>query len=207
MDDSYSNDFLAPKQSRAKKTLQDIVESAEALIQSGDTDSVTTEKLSAHSGYSVGGIFHYFKKREDIFVYVFMLRRQKKCAELAEMIRTHSPQADIASFITAIVNASVGEFGKYRLKILQFMLRTYYKRAENPLNFDTLSNTVVNDWINAIHLDQTNTFADMDQDELIINMRALIIAIRTPFFENSPIAGTEKHKMLAIKLGVKLFGK
>lgn len=207
MDDSYSNDFQPPKQLRAKKTLQDIIESAEMLIQSSDTDSVTTEKLSAHSGYSVGGIFHYFKKRDDIFVYVFMLRRQKKFAEIAEMIRAHSQQADITSFITTVVDASVGEFNKYRLKILQFMLRTYFKRAQNPLNFDALSYTLVNDWMNAINQDQTNTFAHMDQEELVINMRALIIAIRTPFFENNPIAGTEKHKMIAIRLGVKLFGK
>lgn len=207
MHDFHNSDLQTPKQLRAKKTLQDIVESAEALIQSGDTDSVTTEKLSAHSGYSVGGIFHYFKKREDIFVYVFMLRRQKKCAELAEMIRTHSPHADIVSFITAIVDTSVGEFGKYRLKILQFMLRTYYKRAESPLNFDAISQLLIDDLLKAIERDQTKTFAHLDQDELFINMRALAVAIRTPFFENSPIAGTEKHKKIAIKLGIKLFGK
>lgn len=207
MHDFHNSDLQTPKQLRAKKTLQDIIESAEHLIKSGDIESVTTEKLSAHSGYSIGGIFHYFKKRDDVFVYLFMLRRQKKCAELTEMIRAHSPRSDITSFITTIVNAGVNELGKYRLKTLQFMLRTYYKRAENPLNFDTLSNTVLKDWVNAIHQDQTDTFAHMDQDELIINLRALLIAVRTPFFESSPIAGTDKHKQIAIKLGVKLFGK
>ena len=60
---------------------------------------------------------------------------------------------------------------------------------------------------NAIHHDQTNTFAYMEQDELSLNMNALLIAMRTPFFESSPIAGTDKHKQIAIKLGVKLFGK
>jgi len=205
--DLYDNDSKPPKQSRAKKTLQDIVESAEALIKSGDTDSVTTEKLSAYSGYSVGGIFHYFKKRDDIFVYIFMRRRQKKCNEIAEMIRAHNSQADITSFITAIVDIGIGELRKYRLKILQFLLRTYYNRAKNPLNLDALNLTLVDDWINAIHQDQTNTFAHMDQDELAINMNALLIAIRTPFFENNLIAGTDKHKKIAIKLGVKLFGK
>jgi hypothetical protein len=60
--DLYDNDSKPPKQSRAKKTLQDIVESAEALIKSGDTDSVTTEKLSAYSGYSVGGDFSLLQK-------------------------------------------------------------------------------------------------------------------------------------------------
>jgi hypothetical protein len=136
-----------------------------------------------------------------------MRRRQKKCNEIAEMIRAHNSQADITSFITAIVDIGIGELRKYRLKILQFMLRTYYNRAKNPLNLDALNLTLVDDWINAIHQDQTNTFAHMDQDELAINMNALLIAIRTPFFENNLIAGTDKHKKIAIKLGVKLFGK
>lgn len=207
MHDFHNSDLQTPKQLRAKKTLHDIIESAEHLIKSGDIESVTTAKLSAHSGYSIGGIFHYFKKRDDIFVYLFMQKRHQKCIELAQMIRAHSPQADITSFISKIVNTGIGELAKHRLKILQFMLRTYFKRAENPLNFDAISQLLIDDWLKAIERDQTKTFAHLDQDELFINMRALTAAMRTPFFESSPIAGTDKHKMLAIKLGVKLFGK
>lgn len=170
MSDFINNDFQQPKQLRAQKTLQDIAESTEQLIRSGDIESVTTEKLSAMSGYSVGGIFHYFKKRDDIFVYVLMRRRQKKFAELAELIRAHSPQADITSFITAIINEAFGEFGKFKLKIIKFMLQIYFRRAQNPENFDTISQMLINDWMHAASQDQTGTFAHLDKDELSISM-------------------------------------
>jgi len=207
LSDFINNDFQQPKQLRAQKTLQDIVESTEQLIKSGDIESVTTENLSATSGYSAGGIFHYFKKRDDIFVHVLMQRRQKKFAEFAKMIRAHSPQADITNFITAIVNESIGELGKFKLKVIQFLLRAYLRRTKSPENFDAHSQILVDDWMHAINQDQTNTFSRLDKDALIISMRAFQTAVRAPFYEGSPIAGTEKHKTIAINIGVRLFGK
>jgi len=202
-----SNNLQTPKQLRAQKTLQDIVESTEKLIKAGDIESVTSENLSALSGYSVGGIFHYFKKRDDIFVHLFMIKRQQKIAEIAQIIRAHSPQADINSFITELVNVAINTLSRFRLKIIQYLLRTYFRRAKNPESFDALTDIVMDDWMRAINQDQTNTFALMDKDELMINIKAFQMAVRTPFFEGDPIAGTEKHKRIAINIGVKLFGK
>ena len=202
-----SHAYQMPKQLRARKTLQDIAETTEQLIKSGDIESFTSEKLSALSGYSAGGIKHYLENRDDIFVHVFMTKRRQKFLELSEIINAHSPHADVNSLITAIVDNSIGDLGRFKLKVMQFMLHKYYRRARNPENFDLLSSMLIDSFMHAASQDQTNTFALMDKDELAINLKALNVAISGPFYQNSPIAGTEKHKAIAIRLGVKLFGE
>lgn len=207
MTDFGSNDFQLPKQQRSLKTLQDIIEATGSLIQSEGLDVATAENISAKSGYSIGGIFHHFKKIDYIFLHLFMIKRKHNIAEIGEIIRSHNPQHDITRLITTIVDFCVSEIGAYRIKTLQFMVRVYFKHTKNPENFDAIFDVLLDDLAQAIKKDQTNTFATLDAEELKLNLRAFQMILRSPVYEGSPMAGSEKHRSISINIGIKLFGR
>jgi AcrR family transcriptional regulator len=63
-DDNFS--VKKPKQERAQKAIEDILDSAQELSDEGLIELLNARALSEKSGYSVGTIYRYFEKFDDI---------------------------------------------------------------------------------------------------------------------------------------------
>lgn len=192
---------------RSEKTLADLAESTEHLIRTGDIDSVTSEKLAALSGYSVGGIFHHFKKIDYAFVHLYDYKREKKLLELKSLIQQHDPNDDITVLVNNFVNVVLKEVSKRRMNVLSYLIRSYLKRTENPEKYDEKTDILLDDLLLAAERDKTGTFANLDRDCLMLRLRAFLMAFRAPYFEGNSIAGTKKHISEVVKIGIILFGK
>jgi hypothetical protein len=53
--------------------------------------------------------------------------------------------------------------------------------------------------------DQTNTFVKFTESELRLRIRAFQAVIRSPFFEDSAMAGTSEHTEIACSLVMNIF--
>lgn len=203
----YFDEFeiKTPNQQRAKKTLADIVESIEALSQSGDLSNLKTRELSAHSGYALGTIFHHFRKLDDIFIYVFLVRRRKAISNIAEIINKHPSNQPLSVLASNVLNGFIQELSRPNRKTLLFVMSQFFKRTKNPQLINMEADVLIPVWMNASQRDKTNTIFNFSANELRSRFRAIQSVVRSPFFEDDVIAGTAEHKEIALNIFMKLF--
>ena len=84
-------------------------------------------------------------------------------------------------------------------------MRHFFKHTKSPELINIEIDSLIPYWITASQLDKTNTIYNFRENELKLRFRAIQSLVRSPFFENDPIAGTEEHKDIAFKLFMQLF--
>ena len=202
-------DFLkkSPEQDRSEKAIEAIFETATKLAISGDAKLLNIRELSERSGYSVGNIYHYFSKIDDLFSYVFNKRREKVHAAFGNSIRSSSPSATVNDIFSKLVDDSFDIWKQPHPKLLNKMLRHYLKTAKEPEKFHAIADLLVPSFLDMMQKNTSATFRQIDENELRILLRMTQQAIGAPFMEQDPIAGTAEHRKIAIESCCKLFEK
>ena len=198
-------EFKTPGQQRAKKALADISESLEKLSQSGDLADLKSRSLSLHSGYAIGTIFHYFRKFDDVFIYIFLIRRKQAISTLAEIINNHPPYQDLSALIGKVLDCYLHELSRPNRKTLIFVMNQFFKRTKHPGLINVEADVLIPLWINACQRNNTNTLFPFSESELRLRFRAIQSIVRSPFFEDDPIAGTAEHRDMAFNIFMRLF--
>lgn len=200
-------DFLKinPEQDRSQKAIENIFEAATSLAISGDAKLLNIRELSERSGYSVGNIYHYFSKIDDLFSYVFNKRREKVHAAFGENIRKLDPSSTVSEIFTKLVDDSFEIWKQPHPKLLNKMLRQYLKRSQDPEKFHAIADLLVPDFLDVMKKNTSATFRSIDVIELRILLRMAEQAIGAPFIEQDPLAGSEEHRKIAINSCCALF--
>lgn len=198
-------EFKTPSQQRAKKVLSDIVESIESLAKSGDLANLKTREISARSGYSLGTIFHHFRRLDDIYVYIFLVKRRKAISNIAEIINKHPSDQPLSILVNNVLNGFIQELSTPNRKTLLFVMSQFFKRTKNPQRINMEADVLVAVWMNASQRDKTNTIFNFNENELRSRLRAIQSVVRSPFFEDDVIAGTAEHKEIALNIFMRLF--
>jgi AcrR family transcriptional regulator len=77
-----------PRQARSKFTVDVILDAAEQLLdQSGSLDTVTTRRVAARAGLSIGTLYDYIPNRDAILVELLNRRMSKHCEEMLPRLR------------------------------------------------------------------------------------------------------------------------
>jgi len=181
------------KQKRADDAIKAIGEAAVVLSQEGRLDLLTTRTVSEFSGYSVGTIYRYFERFEDIFINLFLKRRLDTISELVVMIDRHPPAARIDVLLSAIVEKMIHELARPHPKVLKWILRQFFKHANEPEKINVIIDILVLPLIAAAQRDESGSFRLLAEDELRLILRASQAMVRSPFFEQDPIAGSKMH--------------
>jgi len=197
--------FKAPKQQRGIKAIDDILQSLEVLPQSEGFTKVTTQDISDRSGYAVGTIFHHFRKLDNIFIYLFLIRRKKAILNIANIINKHPADQPLSVLMSHLVYGFIDEFSKVNRKKLIFVVNQFFKRTKYPMLINLEGDILIPLWMNASQRDETNTIFNFNEDELRLRLRAIQAIARSPFFENDAIAGTAQHKKIAFNLFMQIF--
>jgi AcrR family transcriptional regulator len=198
-------DFHTPEQLRAKNTLIDIAQTIEKLAQSGELKDIKSRNLSADSGYAKSTIFHHFKKFDDIFTYVFLVRRRKAILIITELINQHPADAPLSVLLANMLKVSFEQLNAPPRKALLFVVGKFLKNTQNPHLINLEADIFIPAWMAAIDRDQTNTFVKFNEVELRLRLRALQAVIRSPFFEDSAMAGTSEHFDVVSSLTMNIF--
>ncbi len=196
-------EFNTPTQLRAKKALSDIVSSVEILAQSEGLENLKTRDLAAHSGYSLGAIFHHFNSFNDIFIYVFLVRRKQAILKAVQIINEHPSDQPLSILVSNLLNYFIYELSRPNRKTLLFVMGKFFKHSDNPQLINMELDATIPAWMNASQRDKTNTFSNFSENEL--RLRSIQALVRSPFLENNDIAGTEEHKAIALDIFMRLF--
>ncbi len=198
--------FTRPLQKRGEMTVDNIFSAAKDLIKTGEPDMLSSRELSKRSGYSIGSIYHYFKKIDDVFLSLFIQRRNKTYTIILEKVQQHDPAQDVEIFIKMIVDTIFCEFKKNNNpQLTRWIIRQFLKRSKEPEKLGAIIDSLVPSVLQLIARDTTGTFAPLSETEARLKLRAIQVVIRSPFFECDPMAGTEEHYNLSCQVGIRLF--
>jgi AcrR family transcriptional regulator len=196
-----------PQQDRAEKAINDIFEAVTLIVQDGNHELLNAREVSERSGYSIGNIYHYFEKIDDIFIHLLLKRRKKHQDYLINLINTFNPKQGVQVLMEGIVDASLKQLKSVNPKIFQFALRKYLNRSKTPWDIDSTIDVLIEPLIEARKRDQTQSFRSIESFELHLILKSAQVCLRSPFVELSPNAGSEMHRNQVVGIMVMLLGR
>jgi AcrR family transcriptional regulator len=194
-----------PEQERAKKTLKDIEDAFIKLAQTGELQEITSREFSDKAGYAQSTLFHHFTKFDDIFSYMFLMRRRKAVLSMSELMSKHPADAPLSVLVVGMVKMAIEQFNRPPRKALLFAVSKFLKNTKNPQLINLEGDHFIPVWMAVASRDQTNTFVKFTESELRMRIRAFQAVIRSPFFEDSAMAGTSEHTEIACSLVMNIF--
>ena len=194
--------------SKTEKTIEELLEAVKQLVDSDQLKALTSRGIAKKSGYSIGTIYRYFEKLDDIFIHLFIERRKLAMLKIEEAISSLGSYAGIHQVIAAIYDSGTHELMRNKNpKLLQFVVRYFFKNSKEPEKFNSIIDCLIPAIRQFQSQDKTGTVRLMSDEEIALNLRAMQASIRAPFLEAMPFAGSEEHRRLVLEIGVNLFGK
>lgn len=84
-----------PSQARARFTVETILEAASEILRVEGVDAVTTRKIAARAGVSVGAVYQYFPNKEAILIEISKrIMDEESEAASPELFRLHRKSLD-----------------------------------------------------------------------------------------------------------------
>ena len=189
----------------SKKSQEAILLAGEKLLLSGNVNLINAENLSKQSGYSIGNIYHHFKSLDQVFIKIFLKKRLDIFLELADEINKFPKNKSCEELCKILVNKSFERANKLKIKVLQYIFKIMLTKSEEPEKLNLIIDVLIEPLIECRKRNKTNSFREIEDDEMQLLLRSLQAFIRSPFLENQSIAGTALHRELTLNLCQKLF--
>jgi AcrR family transcriptional regulator len=189
---------------KAKLSQEAILLAGQKLLLSGNVNSISAENLSKYSGYSVGNIYHHFKNLDQVFINIFLKKRLEIFLALADEINKFPKNRSCEELCKILVDKSFEGANKLKIKIIQYLFNIMLTKSESPEKLNLIMDVLIEPLIECRKRNKTNSFREIEEDEMQLLLRALQAFIRSPFLENQTIAGSELHKKLTLSLCQKL---
>lgn len=189
----------------SKKSQEGIILAGEKLLLSGNVNLINAENLSKQSGYSIGNIYHHFKSLDQVFIKIFLKKRLDIFLELVDEINKFPKNKSCEELCKILVNKSFERANKLKIKVLQYIFKIMLTKSEQPEKINLIIDVLIEPLIECRKRNKTNSFREIEEDEMRLLLRSLQAFIRSPFLENQSIAGTALHKELTLNLCQKLF--
>ncbi|QDC60637.1 TetR/AcrR family transcriptional regulator [Candidatus Methylopumilus universalis] len=189
----------------SKKSQEAILLAGEKLLLSGNVNLINAENLSKQSGYSIGNIYHHFKSLDQVFIKIFLKKRLDIFLGLVDEINKFPKYKSCEELCKILVNKSFERANKLKIKVLQYIFKIMLTRSEEPEKINLIIDVLIEPLIECRKRNKTNSFREIEEDEMRLLLRSLQAFIRSPFLENQSIAGTALHKELTLNLCQKLF--
>ncbi len=205
MQDTEHSFNKIPTQQRSEKAIENIFEAARALVAKNEPSQLSARNLAERSGYSVGSIYRYFEKIDDVFTHIFISRRKRVCMQLVEKIQLFPNTGTADLMLGMIVDHSMSSWGSHSHSVIKMLSRHFFKRAKEPEQFSKVIDVLIPSLIALELRNQTNTIKKLSEFEIQLFLRALQAAVRSPFLEGDPKAGSPEHRTIVFNIGAALF--
>ena len=200
-------DFSSTKQDRSKKTLDELIEAAYAIVEREDPQAFTSRALAKKSGYALGTLNKRLGPIENVFLWVIQKGRDKKFQEAVSFISKHSPKLSVQHFVEGLVDFCFAQVNIVNPKVMQFYDQRFTLKYGLTANYFDYVDVLVEPYIEMVRKNETNTFKKMSPNEAKLNLRAMLILTERPFAEGNPIAGTAEHRKIAVEACTRLLQK
>lgn len=184
----------APSQIRAQLTVETIFDSTAKIVEELGYESLTTNRIAEHAGFSVGTIYQYFPSKDAVLLAMFEQNRKSIWAKVyaaldAGISNEMTDKNFVRLYVQQLIRA-LGPEGKSKRRLNQLSWRMDYEERmieaihEGVVHYTRyLKRLIANGATNLREPDSVTTFAVS---------RAIIGVIRSACLEDSALIKTKE---------------
>jgi AcrR family transcriptional regulator len=184
-----------PTQARAQETVGIILEASAQILQKEGEAALTTNRIAAHAGFSIGTLYQYFPNRESILA-AMATREQAHILAKLEIVLARldptDPEPTVRDAIAALLGAFRGRHGVRRAVLLGVMRRM----PDDP----RASAGVAEPLLTALETRCAGYFTPLGEAGRFVLLRAIAGAVRAAAIERSPLLGTPPFEDALVRL-------
>ena len=200
-------DFSDAHQDRSKKTLEDLLEAAYAIVDDAETSAFNSRNLADKSGYALGTLNKRLGSVENVFIWAIEKGRDVKIQSILDYIAQFNPHSTIQEYAEHVVDMSFNGIGMVGPPVIRYYEAKLFKKDGVTIDSMNYVDVFIEPLQRLAEANQTNTFRKMSQNELTLVLRLLQQLVERPFVIGNPIAGTSEHRKIAIDNIIRLLGK
>lgn len=185
----------APTQARAQGTVDTILEASAQILQKEGEAALTTNRIAARAGFSIGTLYQYFPNREAILGAMATREQAHILAKLEAVfarLDPTDPEPTIREAIATLLGAFRGRHGVRRAIILGVMRRM----PDDP----RASAGVAEPLLTALESRCEGHFRPLGEAGRFVLLRAIAGAVRAAAIERSPLLGTPAFEDALVRL-------
>lgn len=199
--------FADSKQSRSEKTLSDILDAANLIVEEGDPRLFTTRNLAQKSGYALGTLVRRLQSIENVYLWAIKKTRDRLFKELSISMTQIDVNTPIEVFAESLIDQIFTTIQKVNPAVMRFFESRVTKVKGIQADYFFYMDVVIEPYLNAVKSNKTNTFRELSLSEASLLLRNICLLIERPFMENNPIAGTPEHRQIIIGTIIRVLGK
>lgn len=200
-------DFSDAKQDRAKKTLEDLLQAAYAIVEEADLSAFTSRSLAGKAGYSLGTLSKRLGSVENVFFWAIQKGRELKFAEIARAIDQLDPKLNVSEFVALFVDKSFSGINKVTPSVMRFYDQRFTKKNGLSTDYFDYVDVLVEPYQKMCLKNESNTFRIISQDEARLIFKAILTFVERPFANGDPIMGTSEHRRIAVEVITRMLAK
>lgn len=193
-------EFNEAKKRHSLQTLNDLIETAEKIVESGDVDKFVARNLSKESGYSLGSLINRLGKIENIFLYAITKERSRYIHAVGEALEQLDPDVTVHELVEKFVDLGFAAINKVSPRIMKYYEKRAVQRVENISDAFLYSEEMIPHLDRILEKNRSNTFRPLSESEKPYVARAIFLFLERPFAEGDPIAGTPAHRAMAVNV-------
>ena len=200
-------DFSDAKQDRAKKTLDDLLQAAYAIVEEADPAEFTSRSLAGKAGYSLGTLSKRLGSVENVFFWAIQKGRELKFNELAKDIDQFDPNSTAQEFVERFVDKSFSGINVVTPSVMRFYDQRFTKKnGLSPKYFDYVD-VLIEPYQRKCLKNVSNTFRIISKDEARLIFKAILTFVERPFANQDPLMGTAEHRRIAVEVITRMLAK
>ncbi len=200
-------DFSDAKQERAKKTLDDLLQAAYAIVEDADPAEFTSRSLADKAGYSLGTLSKRLGSVENVFFWAIQKGREIKFNEIAKDMDQFDPKLTAQDFVETFVAKAFSGINAVTPSVMRFYDQRFTKRNGLSTDYFDYVDVLVEPYQQMCLKNQSNTFRIIAQDEARLIFKAILTLVERPFANGDPIMGTPEHRRIAIEVITRMLAK
>lgn len=203
------NNYFAneAKQERSYARVEKILDAVEALSTESPNKKIDIKSIAKRAFISVGAIYHHFPSVNSIYASLLLRKVRLRIQGLAALIDSLGPDITLDQFSDQLINQAFHEWGEKPIAAKNEALEFYYQNAHKPEFFYSYAQSIYPHVLAFIQRNKTNSFRYIAEDEWPFLNRISQTAILSPFLEQSPIAGTDRHRAIVKDIALRIYSK
>ena len=197
-------DFSDPQQERSKKTLEDLLQAAYEIVEAADPAAFTSRNLASKAGYSLGTLSQRLGSVENVFFWAIQKNRDSKLNSYVEEMTQFNSQLTIHNFVEIFVDKAFANMNIVSTKVMRFYDQRYSLKYGLTADYFDYTDVLVDPYLVLCQKNKTNTFRLLSVEEARFIFKCGLTLVERPFVNQAPIAGTAKHRQIAVENTIKL---
>jgi len=200
-------DFSDAKQDRAKRTLDDLMQAAYAIVEEADPAAFTSRSLAGKAGYSLGTLSKRLGSVENVFFWAIQKGREIKINEVAKDMDQFDPSLTVQDFVETFVAKAFSGINAVTPSVMRFYDQRFTKKNGLSTDYFDYVDVLVDPYQRLCQKNTSNTFRVIPHDEARLIFKAILTFVERPFANGDPIMGTAEHRRIAIEVITRMLAK